>query len=77
MYQSDLSYDLTSKSIGGGGAYNITDKIQINLGAGYSWYDDNSKWFGHTFSATGAYILTKETYSKSNFFAAIGLDLSF
>jgi long-chain fatty acid transport protein len=76
-FQSDLSYSLSSKTIGGGAAYNITDKIQVNLGAGYTVYDDGHKSFNHIFSATGAAIPTKESYSKSNFFFGVGVDLSF
>ena len=76
-YQSDLSYSLTSSTFGAGGAYNITDKIQLNLGAGYSWYTNSTKSFDHLFSPTSTNIPTKETYFKSNFFAAIGVDFSF
>ena len=76
-YQSDLSYSLTSKTIGGGGAYNITDNIQLNLGAGFTTYDEDDKWLIHKFPGTGAYIPTNETYLKSNFFIAVGVDLSF
>jgi long-chain fatty acid transport protein len=75
-YQSDLSYSLSSRTYGAGGAYNITDKIQLNLGVGFSNYDQQDKWFIHKFPGTGAYIPTNESYLKSNFFVAVGVDIS-
>ena len=76
-YQSDLSYSLTSNTFGGGGAYKINDKIQINAGVGYSIYDKDEKWSFHKFSATGQYYSTKEIYYKDNIFVSVGVDLSF
>ena len=76
-YQSDLSYSLTSNTIGGGGAYKINDKIQVNAGVGYSMYYNDEKWSFHKFSATGQYFSNKETYYKDNIFVAVGVDISF
>ncbi|MBE0653821.1 MAG: outer membrane protein transport protein [Bacteroidales bacterium] len=74
-YQSDLSYSLTSSTIGVGGAYKFNEKIMLNLGFGYTMYNEGSKTIDHEF-VTGAIIPAIETYGKSNSFIAIGLDIS-
>ena len=40
-YHSDLSHSLSSSSIGFGGAWNITEKIQLNLGYTMVFYQDD------------------------------------
>ncbi len=76
-YQSDLSYSLTSNTIGLGGKFQVNEKIGINLGVGYTIYADGEKTVDHTFSATGANIPAKETYYKDNIFVGVGVNLSF
>ncbi len=76
-YQSDLSYSLTSGTIGLGGKYQINEMIGVNLGFGYTMYAEGEKTVDHIFSATGANIPALETYYKDNFFLGIGVDLSF
>jgi long-chain fatty acid transport protein len=79
-YQSDLSYGLGSQTFGAGGAYNITDKIQINLGGSYTIYKDDTRSVDRKFpgnppnaSITGI----TETYRKNAFIVALGLDVRF
>jgi long-chain fatty acid transport protein len=76
-FQSDLSYFLGSQTFGAGGAYNITDKIQVNLGASYTIYKENSRSVDHIFSGTTANVLSTETYKKNAFIIGIGLDMRF
>jgi len=76
-YQSDLTYGLGTQTFGAGGAYSINDKIQINLGAGYTKYQSADNTIDHIFSGTGANIQALESYSKSTFMVAVGLDLRF
>ena len=76
-YQSDLSYSLTSSTIGLGGAYKISDKMLLNLGFGYTMYQDGEASLDHLFKATGSYIAVTENYTKNNMFLAVGLDFSF
>jgi long-chain fatty acid transport protein len=76
-YQSDLTYGLGTQTFGGGGAYSFSDKIQLNLGAGYTLYKKDTKVVDHIFSATGANITSNETYEKNTFMVAIGLDIRF
>jgi long-subunit fatty acid transport protein len=76
-YQSDLTYGLATQTIGAGGAYSITDKLQINLGVSTTMYDDSSKGVDHIFSGTGGNIPAIESYAKNTFLFGIGLDLRF
>lgn len=75
-YQSDLSYSLTSGTVGIGGAYKISDKIMLNVGFGDTMYLDGEATIDHIFKATETVIPVTESYTKSNIFVAIGLDFS-
>jgi long-chain fatty acid transport protein len=76
-YQSDLTYGLGTITYGAGGAYNITDKIQLNLGASTTLYRKDSKQVNHVFSSTGESIPTWESYEKNTFLVGLGLDIRF
>jgi long-subunit fatty acid transport protein len=75
LYQSDLNYDLATHTFGAGGAYSITDKIKINIGASYTKYMNDSKDVNHYLGSIN--LLPKETYKKTAMIFALGLDLSF
>jgi long-chain fatty acid transport protein len=75
LYQSDLTYDLATHTFGAGGAYLITDKIKINLGASYTLYMDDSKDVNHFLGSVN--LLPKETYKKTAMVFGLGLDFSF
>lgn len=76
-YQSDLSYSLTSTTIGLGGGYKISDNMLLNLGFGYTMYQEGEASLDHYFQAAGMDVAVTETYGKSNMFVAVGLDFSF
>jgi long-chain fatty acid transport protein len=76
-YQSDLTYSLTSSTVGAGGAINILENIQVNLGFAYTIYDKGEKTINHKFSPTGANIPARETYFKDTMIIAAGIDFSF
>ena len=77
-YQSDLNYFLGSQSIGLGGAYSVTDKIQVNLGVGYTMYMKDKKNITHTFAGTPATVYRPlETYAKETMMFGLGVDFSF
>ena len=73
-YQNDLSYSLTSNTVGFGGQYKISPAVSLNLGSLFTFYLDDSKSFNHKLGNT--YIPVNETYSKSNWLLAIGLDVT-
>jgi len=73
-YQSNLSFSLTTNTIALGGAYKINDMFKVNLGAYYVMYDKaNYTQYKGTGLNTVAY---EETYLKSTFVAAIGVDIT-
>jgi long-subunit fatty acid transport protein len=76
-YQSDLTYSLTSSTVGFGGGYNLTDKMMINLGFSYSFYQDGEKTVQHLFAPTETIIPAREVYTKDTMVIAVGLDFSF
>lgn len=75
LYQSDLTYGLATHTFGIGGAYSITDKIQVNLGLGYTRYLGNSKTISHVMN-TSVYEAT-ESYGKSTKMIGLGVDFKF
>ena len=76
-YQSDLTYSLTSSTVGAGGAINILENLRLNLGFAYTFYDDDEKTIQHLFSPTQTYIPARETYYKDTMVIGIGVDFSF
>ncbi len=66
-YQSDLSFSLSSSSIGFGGAYNINENIQVNLGYVMVFYQD------HEVPATDYTTI----YAKETKIFAAGVNFSF
>jgi long-chain fatty acid transport protein len=74
-YQSDLNYGLGTQTFGIGAAYNVTEKIQVNIGAGWTKYDQDTKIINHTLGGVNQY--PTETYKKDTKMIGIGVDLSF
>jgi len=72
-YQNDLSYSNSSNTVGFGGQYKITPTIGLNLGGLVTMYADETKTFNHMLGTTS--IPVTETYSKSTWLLAIGLDI--
>jgi long-subunit fatty acid transport protein len=72
-YQTDLSYSQHSNTIGLGGAYAISSGIDLNVGFGYTVYNDAQKIYNIT-NSLGQTITTTESYDKDNLFVAFGLD---
>lgn len=72
-YQSDLSYSLTSNTIGFGVGYKITEKIMINLGGSFVMYQEDTKTLVDT--STGQPYT--DTFYKDSKFIGLGVDFSF
>ncbi|HRW61918.1 MAG TPA: outer membrane protein transport protein [Bacteroidales bacterium] len=72
-YQTDLSYSQHSNTVGFGGAYAISKGIDLNVGFGYTVYNDARKIYDAT-DALGFSHTTIETYDKDNLFVSFGLD---
>ena len=71
-YQSDQSFSTNTNSFGAGFGLHITPMIDLNLGGQYTFYKDGSKDF--TDMILNTYT---ETYKKSTWLVAVGLDFSF
>jgi len=79
-YQSDLSFSLSSNTVGGGLGFKFNDHLMVNLGALYSIYNEGTKTYSHDFKTsptTSTQISTTDTYYKDNIILSIGLDFSF
>ena len=76
-YQSDLSYSLTSNTIGLGAGYKLNDMMMLNLGFGYTMYTAASKSMERLLPDGLTTLQAVETYNKDNMFVAVGLDFSF
>ncbi|HKL09753.1 MAG TPA: outer membrane protein transport protein [Bacteroidales bacterium] len=75
-YQTDLSYSNHSNSIGIGGGYAIKPGINLNLGIGYTTYNDARKIYSAQ-DPLGGTLTTMEEYDKDNLFVALGMDFKF
>jgi long-chain fatty acid transport protein len=75
LYQSDLTYGLSTQTIGAGGAFLITDNIKINIGGSFTMYKDDSKNVNHYLGSLN--LLPTETYKKTAMVLGLGLDFSF
>ncbi len=76
-YQSDMRYSTNTNTIGGGFGYRITPMIDVNIGGMYTMHQDYTKSFSHNLAGSGVMIDVNETYKKSTWVAAVGVDLHF
>ena len=77
-FQTDLNYKISSNTFGLGGAYSITQKIDLNLAIAYTMYVEDDKKFDYNIAGSPTNIETvTETYDRDNLFVAIGLDFKF
>lgn len=76
-YQSDLTYGLGTQTFGLGGAYSVNEKIQINLGASYTLYMEDTRTIDHIFSGNNTNIPATEIYRKNTMMVGVGVDFRF
>ena len=76
-YQSDLTYGLATHTVGAGGAYNIMNNLQLNLGFGYTQYVSDDNIIDHVYSANGTIYEVPERYGKNAMIFSVGVDFSF
>ncbi|MBT3209665.1 MAG: aromatic hydrocarbon degradation protein [Bacteroidetes bacterium] len=70
-YNTDMSYSLSTNTVGFGGAYKVTPALTVNLGVLKTVYEDGEKLIDYpTTGLTGV----KETYYKDNMIFSIGID---
>lgn len=71
-YQSDISYSLSSHSVGFGTGFKVNDKLTLNMGSMYTQYVEGTRMIDYP--SVGS---IKETYKKSNVGFSIGFDYHF
>ena len=76
-YQSDLTYGLGTQTFGFGGAYNVSEKVQLNLGVAYTLYKEDTKIVDHIFAGNGSNITANEIYRKNTLVLGVGVDFRF
>ena len=74
-YQQNTSFACDSYSVGLGGAWNITEKMRLNVSYFCSLYSDYKK--GSQEKYQGTPYTGNETYSRTNHVIGIGLDYKF
>jgi long-subunit fatty acid transport protein len=67
LYQTDLTHSLSTHSLGGGVRYGLSENLKLNFGLMNTWYNAATRNFG-TFT---------ETYDRTAFVIAVGVDFSF
>ncbi len=72
-YQSDLSYSLSTGSVGGGCQIGFGDRFDLNLAGMYTKYKDGEKNYTHLLGATS--VPVNEKYAKTTWLVAVGLDV--
>ena len=74
-YQNDQRYSLNTNSVGAGFGYHINKMLNLNIGGQYTFYKEGSKSFNHMLGANAIPVI--ETYNKTTWVFAIGLDFAF
>ena len=74
-YQQNTSFACDSYSVGLGGAWNINEKMRLNVSYFCSLYSDYKK--GPLFNYQGTPFTGTETYSRTNHVIGVGLDYKF
>jgi long-subunit fatty acid transport protein len=77
LYQSDLSYGLSSNTVGGGVFVDVGELLTINAGFTYVMYDDYSKDQAYQLPESPMVIDYMDTYAKETMLFAIGVDIHF
>ncbi|MDR3267515.1 MAG: aromatic hydrocarbon degradation protein [Tannerella sp.] len=75
-YQTDLSYSLHSSTFCVGGAVNVTEKIRINIGYLYTFYQDWTRESAYPVGSEAS-IPFKDVFGKTNKSFGAGVDFRF
>ncbi len=71
-YQTDLTHSLTSNSVGFGGMFKVNEKLAIEVGTLYTFYNPDSKYIDYSSYSIPSITEVKEIYSRTNIVFAIG-----
>ena len=73
-FQSDLSFSVNSYSLGLGGAVNLSENVQLNIGYFFTNYSDYTK---NSADYNGTTVAGSDVFSRTNKVFAVGIDFSF
>jgi len=73
-YQSDITYELKSRTFGGGVFVDVGEKVRINAGFNMTTYDDYDEALSY-FLAPSIAVPYTNTYGKKTTIFAIGVDI--
>lgn len=73
-YQGDMSFGLSSYSVGFGGAYNITPALRLNLAY---FFTDYSDWTKDSINYNGTGLAGTDVFARTNKVFGIGIDYKF
>ena len=76
LYQNDMTHSLNTSSFGGGFVYSIGSLMDINIGAAFTSYAEETYDKVKT-PPVGAPISFKETYDRGAWMIGVGVDLHF
>ena len=75
-YQSNLGFSLSTNTVAFGGAYRFNETFMLNLGGYLVSYEEQTYDMSYEIMGSGIEVPYTETYLKSTFAIAIGLDIS-
>ena len=73
-FQSDLSFSVNSYSLGLGGAVNLSENVQLNIGYFFTNYSDYTK---NSADYNGTTVAGSDVFNRTNKVFAVGIDFSF
>ncbi|MCK5820278.1 MAG: aromatic hydrocarbon degradation protein [Bacteroidales bacterium] len=74
-FQNDQRYSLNTNTLGGGLGFRVTDMLDLNFGAQYTFYQEGSKAYDYMLGSNAIPVI--ETYNKTTWVVAVGLDFTF
>ncbi|HPI46168.1 MAG TPA: hypothetical protein PLH91_13110, partial [Tenuifilaceae bacterium] len=69
-------HSLTSSTVGFGGEFKVTEKLDLNLGMLYTMYTSDARNGSYTMATTQV-VSYKETYNRTNIDFSIGIGYHF
>ena len=75
LWQNDISHNLDNLTWGLGAAYHFNDRLTLNIGGLYTWYNSASVKCNTTIQSNP--VSVTQTYERTNKALAIGLDFRF
>jgi len=76
-WQNDITHHLTNRTMGIGAAYHLNERITLNVGGLYTWYDKSTVKGNAAIAGTPISVPFEQTFDRTNRAIAIGIDYRF